>query len=148
MKRLLLIAIITVCGMFVAVPASASAATCAVSPAGGENTPAAFFTNEVDETGTQGYHCNVKWAADVQPQYEKGGTWHTCVECAPAFHPPTPDTFYPADEGHNWSGASWTATSSGDTPACSYNWRLVVNFFGTSGFVFQTDASPSFHKNC
>jgi hypothetical protein len=149
MRRIVILAILTaVCAVFASAPAAAVGASCAVSAAGGENAPQVLFANEVNEYDTQGYSCTVKWAAEVQPQYESGGVWHNCNECPPAFHSPGPDQFYAAGSGHNWSGSQWTPNRSGDTPACSYNWRLVVNFFGTSGFVFQTDASPATHKNC
>lgn len=128
--------------------ASASAASCSPSAAGGEKAPSIGGDNSINEGLNQGYSCTVQWEADVQPQYESGGTWHYCEECAPIFHPSTPDTFYAAGSGHNWGLFDWFATATGDTPACHYNWRLQVNFVATNRFVFQSDVSPQAAKTC
>jgi uncharacterized membrane protein len=135
----------------------ANAAFCSTSSAGGEKIPAITST-DISETGSQGYTCTTAWDADVQPQYETGGTWVYCVECAPGFHPNTPDQFWPANSPFSWPHTygvhnveglvSWTPSATGDTPVCHFNWRLQVNFFGTNHYVFQSDVSPTLHKTC
>lgn len=156
MRRLVITTLIlATLAAFASMPAAANAASCSVTGFGGEKIPG-ISDNTVNESGAQGYKCTVAWDGELQPQYESGGTWHDPTEIAPGFHPPG-GTFWSPNNAYNWSntfnqekdGDLWfLASSSADTPACHYNWRFQLNFFGTNGFVFFTDVSPEAFKTC
>lgn len=160
MKRLLPIIILAVVAAMFVAPASALATkSCSASGQGGENAPdvAGPPDNSVNEVGAQGYKCTVAWDADIQPQYESGGTWHNATEIPVGFHPNTPDQFWPANTAYNWSGTfnaegdsdrAFFPTASNDTPPCAFNWRLQVNFFDATHFTFAADVSPQTNKTC
>lgn len=149
MKRLLAGLIIALLPL--ALPTTAHAASCSTTGAGGEKTPA-LFTGGTDlgVSAVGGYNCTKAggWAAETQPMYESGGSFHYCHECAPNFHPFPPGALYVSGTGHNWTEPLWTPTDAADTPACSVNWLIQVNFFGSDGFVFQSTISPTLHKTC
>ena len=150
--------ILAVIAAFAVTPAVASAAgSCSPSGKGGEKAPGVGDDNSVEELGAQGYICTIAWDAEIQPEYESGGTWHYPPEIPPWFHPNTPDQFWPAGSAYNWSltlnaerdgDHVFFATGTEDTPACSFNWRFQVNFFGMNHFVFQSDVSPQTNKTC
>lgn len=159
--------ILLVCFAFgAATPASASAASCSAAAVGGENAPLVDNTaGTVAEQGEQGYKCTAQWQAGLFIQYEAGGTWHYADETAPGFHPNSPDTFWPAGSAFDWPLGSdgriltdpnwvWQPAASADTPVCSVNWRIELDFYSSntdgSGLhpVFQTNHSPETHKTC
>lgn len=156
MKRLLPILLLAIVAALFVAPASAFATkSCSPSGKGGEKAPGIGNDNSVNETGAQGYNCNVAWDAEIEPQYESGGTWHNATEIPPGFHPNAP--FWPAGSAYNWSltfnaehdsDRAFFATASNDTPTCAFNWRLQVNFFDSTNFVFQSDVSPQAAKTC
>ena len=150
MNRLAILTTLTIAAVAVlciAGPATASAAACSPSAAGGEKAPDVAGDNSINEAASQGYSCTVQWQASVQPQYESGGVWHLATEAAPIFHPGI-SSFYAAGSSHNWGLFDWFATQTADTPACAFNWRLQVNFFNSSKTVFAADVSPQTAKTC
>lgn len=159
MKRLFTLPLLV--AAFVAVsaaaPAAASAASCSVTAKGGEKVPVIGDDNSINEAAAQGYKCTVAWITELVPQYESSGTWHYANEIAPAFHPNTPDKFWPPNTAYNWSlitnaegdgDVALFATSPTYTPTCHFNWRWQLNFSGTNHFVFFTDVSPVASKTC
>ena len=167
MKRLVTIPILAIV-VLLAMPGvtRANAASCSAAAVGGEKAPAVDTTEgTVAESGEQGYKCTAQWQAGLFIQYEAGGTWHYANETAPGFHPNTPNTFQPANIVFDWPldatgqhitepGWVWQPTASADTPVCSVNWRIEVDFYSSntdsSGLhpVFQVNDSPATHKTC
>jgi hypothetical protein len=92
-----------------------------------------------------GYNCTVGWYALVSPQYEAGGVWHTAVDMGPY---PKHGNFA-ANTGHNWTDGEKDPSGTADTPACSVNWRLSVDFFNSAtDNNFQSTVSGQLAKTC
>jgi len=128
-----------------AAPATASAASCSPSAAGGEKAPALVTGGAgIHSSGNGGYSCTVAWRAITTPQYESGGTWHADAGIAPLIHGD-----YAAGSGHNWTEPETDPTLAADSPACSVRWRYNVDFYNTTtGVNFQSDVSPILGATC
>lgn len=128
--------------------ASASAASCSATGAGGEKAPALVNGGAgIHESAQGGYNCTVGWYALVSPQYESGGTWHTSIDAGGPY--PKHGNFA-ANTGHNWTdGEKDPQSGNPDFPACSVNWRFSVDLFNSSNDNnIQSTVSPQLAKTC